>query len=79
MENEKRIRLGICTPDGPVYRRLGQLAELWGQEMCIRLDIYPAQADSPGTPTCCFLRRERGRPLWTSGPRAAARQAISRP
>lgn len=75
MENEKRIRLGICTPDGPVYRRLGQLAELWGQEMCIRLDIYPAQADSPGDADLLFFEAGEGEAAvdqWAAGRRAAS-------
>lgn len=48
MEEEKRIRLGICTPDGAAGQRLNRLAELWGQEMCIQLEVYQARNDSMG-------------------------------
>lgn len=74
MEDEKRIRLGVCTPDGAVCRRLSQLARLWGQEMCVRLDIYEAQAGSLGDADLLFFEaEERETPVeqWAAGRRTA--------
>ena len=45
MENENHIRLGILTSDGALYRRLTQLAELWSQEMCVRLEVSDGRTD----------------------------------
>ena len=43
MESNDRIRLGICTLDEALYQRLSRLAVLWGEEKCVRLDVYWAQ------------------------------------
>lgn len=74
MENERRIRLGICTPDGAARRRLEQLAQLWGQEMCVRLDIYASQAESPGDADLLFFEAGEGEAAveqWAAGRRMA--------
>lgn len=74
MEDEKRIRLGICTQDDAVCRRLIQLAELWGQEMCIQLDVYQVQDDSLGEADLLLFETGDCEPTveqWAAGRRMA--------
>lgn len=74
VENEKRIRLGVCTPDGNVRQRLLRLSELWGQEMCIELDVYQAQDGLLGDADLLFFEageREADVEHWAAERRGA--------
>jgi len=74
VEDEKRIRMGVCTPDGAVCQRLIRLAELWGQEMCIRLDACQAPDGGLGEADLLLFEageREAAVEQWAAGRRMA--------
>lgn len=75
METNNRIRLDICTLDEALYQRLSRLAALWGEEKCVRLDVYQAQ-EGGSEDTDLFFSAPGGAGIerW-----AAQRQAAGRP